>query len=505
MAALRRNLCANVITYPERVAPLAATTLIRQVETSLRELRTTGLGDRVQVVPLQQLSVRINAGDRSIGIGKSSDFPDLVHLRSAFSIQSPIMGLVHAVLFPSFLPMLTAKVVQARPYDILIATSRAARTAVQTLLDQACEDLSAAFSGIQIRRPRVEHVPLGIEDAFCDPLDKQSARKVLGVPPDALVLLYVGRFSDEYKANLTPLLSAFAELASDIPRLRLILAGSTAQSRSDLLFDLRPLGSLEERVTLIENFPRTLKKAIYSAADIFTSPVDNIQESFGLSLLEAMAASLPIVASDWSGYRDLVVHGQTGFLVETWIDSSIWPGAELLASSTPPPVTEGYIARSTVINVEQFTYFLRLLLENEDLRVRLGSAGRVRVLTHYLWSSVIDEYAALWEDQWQVYMATADCSRAKPRLRRAFEGYATAPVNPHAMIVQASQRALDSFRRTFPADKIGTDVLSSCVEAPICLSALCQRGDRVQTALRLLKTGYLRVVLEIQKSVNTSR
>ena len=57
------------------------------------------------------------------------------------------------------------------------------------------------------------------------------------------------------------------------------------------------------------------RKLALAAADLFCSPADNLQETFGLSVLEAMASSLPVVASDWNGYRDLVLHGSTGWLV----------------------------------------------------------------------------------------------------------------------------------------------------------------------------------------------
>lgn len=57
--------------------------------------------------------------------------------------------------------------------------------------------------------------------------------------------------------------------------------------------------------------------AVWKVADGFTSLSDNIQETFGLVVVEAMASGLPVVASDWNGYRDLVVPGETGWLVPT--------------------------------------------------------------------------------------------------------------------------------------------------------------------------------------------
>ena len=56
---------------------------------------------------------------------------------------------------------------------------------------------------------------------------------------------------------------------------------------------------------------------VWHAADLVVSLVDNIQETFGLVIVEAMASGLPVVATDWNGYRDLVVDGETGFLVPT--------------------------------------------------------------------------------------------------------------------------------------------------------------------------------------------
>ena len=56
-----------------------------------------------------------------------------------------------------------------------------------------------------------------------------------------------------------------------------------------------------------------IKRQALAAADIAVFLVDNPQETFGLAVVEAMAAGLPLVVSDWNGYRDLVRDGMDGF------------------------------------------------------------------------------------------------------------------------------------------------------------------------------------------------
>ena len=59
------------------------------------------------------------------------------------------------------------------------------------------------------------------------------------------------------------------------------------------------------------------RKIAWSSADIFSSLSDNFQETFGITPIEAMASGLPVVVSDWDGYRDSVRHGVEGYLVPT--------------------------------------------------------------------------------------------------------------------------------------------------------------------------------------------
>ena len=60
----------------------------------------------------------------------------------------------------------------------------------------------------------------------------------------------------------------------------------------------------EVQLHVLDGRGEKVRREIWSAADIFVSLVDNIQETFGLAPLEAMAAGLPTVVSDWDGFRD---------------------------------------------------------------------------------------------------------------------------------------------------------------------------------------------------------
>ena len=63
-----------------------------------------------------------------------------------------------------------------------------------------------------------------------------------------------------------------------------------------------------------------MKTHLYRAADIYVSLSDNLQETFGISIIEAMAAGLPVIASDINGYSELISHNETGCRIPvTWI------------------------------------------------------------------------------------------------------------------------------------------------------------------------------------------
>ena len=82
---------------------------------------------------------------------------------------------------------------------------------------------------------------------------------------------------------------------------------------------------IQDRTLILENFAEFLQSSIFAACDTFVSPVDSIHETFGIAVLEAMAHARPVIATTWSGYPDLVVDGETGFLLKTrWMPSDFY-------------------------------------------------------------------------------------------------------------------------------------------------------------------------------------
>ncbi len=121
-------------------------------------------------------------------------------------------------------------------------------------------------------------------------------------------LLFVGRL-DQRKGFPTAV-AAFARVATDRPDLRLIVAGD-GPDRSAV--DPLPV-DLRSRITLLGSVPNVDLPPIHAACDLFLGSAVG-GESFGVVLVEAMAAGSPTVASDIPGYREVIRDGIDGVLV----------------------------------------------------------------------------------------------------------------------------------------------------------------------------------------------
>ena len=124
-----------------------------------------------------------------------------------------------------------------------------------------------------------------------------------------------------------------------------------------------------------------LKYKTLAASDIFMSLSDNIQETFGLTPLEAMAAGKPVIVSDWNGYRSTVRDNKDGYRVNSY---SLGPGfGEDLAYQYMMNVIDydmyvGQSVMNVAIDVEDCINKLKILIEDKEKRVEFGINGKKR-------------------------------------------------------------------------------------------------------------------------------
>lgn len=129
------------------------------------------------------------------------------------------------------------------------------------------------------------------------------------VDPERPALLFVGRL--ERRKGLEPLVRAFTRLKAERPEVRLFVVGEGPErDRCQALLPAR----LRSDVVFLGRVAHDDKARFFASCDLFVAPALG-GESFGIVLLEAMAAGRPVVASDLPGYRSVVRDGLQGHLV----------------------------------------------------------------------------------------------------------------------------------------------------------------------------------------------
>ena len=303
-------------------------------------------------------------------------------------------------------------------YDALVCTSAAVRRMVRAATDWYADHLREAVGGDPRVRLRLETIPLGVDPVrFHPPSPGEQAvsRDALGVSPDEVCVLFVGRLSHHTKAHPFPLFAGCAAAAGRTGRaVHLVLAGWAANDAVLAAFrDGAAAFAPGVRVTFADGTDPGVRQVMWHAADVFASLSDNVQETFGLVVVEALASGLPVVASDWDGYRDLVTDGETGLLVPT----RMVHGAT--ADSLPRLVLEAHpyehflaeTSQAVAVDVPAAADALTRLVGDAAERRRLGANARRAALERFTWAEVVRRYEELWAEQ---EVVRAEVERTRP-------------------------------------------------------------------------------------------
>lgn len=290
-------------------------------------------------------------------------------------------------------------------WDAIICTSMAVRSVVEHQFDETETYLKRRFAARRVPRPQLPVIPLGIDcDQFARrPEWRKKWRDRYKVPDEGVVIMSMGRLSVFEKMHPVPLMIALERAARQTGKpIVLLMVGWFGERDTEAMHrEAAQAYAPSVQVEFPDGRDADLRYEIWSAADIFTLPVDNIQETFGLAPIEAMAAGLPVVCSDWNGFRDTVAHGETGLRVRTLM-SRAGSGrtiAERFEDGSDSYYQYlGFVHQRTSIDVRELSQSFETLIGNSELREQMGASGKSTASQLYDWSVVIPQYQALWSE-----------------------------------------------------------------------------------------------------------
>jgi len=222
---------------------------------------------------------------------------------------------------------------------------------------------------------KVQTIHNGIDLSAFRTTKNERLLESLGVDPNARSVVFVGRITRQ--KGLPYLLKAASKLPEDV---QLVLAAG-APDTPEILAEVKGLIeqlSKERKgvIWLNQQLTRQELIAVLSGATVFACP--SIYEPLGIVNLEAMACSVPVVATATGGIPEVVEDGKTGLLVPI----------EQLRDGSGTPIDEDRF-------VSDFATALNQMLDSDV--AGFGRAGRVRVENHFAWEKIAEETIAAYQ------------------------------------------------------------------------------------------------------------
>lgn len=348
-------------------------------------LRTIGVLHRPDVALAQQARMRLRSG------------------AAGFSLT----GITHTLSSPGTLETIAGLMAEPiMPWDALICTSSAGLGVLRSAFEAGADYLRWRTGGDStICLPQLPVIPLGIHtsDLRGSPEKRDTARVKLGIAEDEIAVLYAGRLSVAGKAHPFQMCDALRTVAERTgASIVLIQAGNFFNAAAEQAWrEATGVNLGKVRPIFINGGDQPTYQSGFEGADIFISLADSVQETFGLTPVEAMAAGLPVIVSDWNGYKETVRDGIDGFRIASWAPGDLGSEAMGFAFEMNQRNYDMQLSRmSTTVSVDPAQLVARIedLVVNPDLRRRMGCAGSVRAQTEYDWRIIYPRYLALWTE-----------------------------------------------------------------------------------------------------------
>jgi glycogen synthase len=246
--------------------------------------------------------------------------------------------------------------------DAIIAVSGATKNDIERLFNVDPAHVHVIHNGIDLHQYRR--------------LDSAGALKRYGIDPAKPYLLFIGRIARQ--KGFQHLLRAIQSMDRDFQIVLCAAAPDTPELAEEMRIAVERAQARRPGIIWIkEMVDQSAACELYSHAAVFICP--SIYEPFGIINLEAMACETAVVASAVGGIREVVVDGETGFLVPL----------EQMEQSPFEAINPERFARDLAERVNE-------LMKSPELRKQFGKAGRKRVEANFSWAAIAEKTKVLY-------------------------------------------------------------------------------------------------------------
>lgn len=336
-----------------------------------------------------------NAALRTLGVdlvmAQGAEGADLVHSHTWYAnfaghVASLLYGIPHVISAHSLEPLRPWKAEQLgggyRVSSFVEKTAYEAAAAIIAVSHGMKADILRSYPDVDPRKVHVIHNGIDVEKWHAPRTEeeRQVQKDVLerfAVDTERPTVMFVGRITRQ--KGLPYFLRAARLLAPEVQIILCAGAPDTPEIAAEVDGLVAELQSERSGVILIsEMLPQKEVAALLDAADVFITP--SVYEPLGIVNLEAMALGLPVVGTATGGIPDVIVDGETGFLV---------------------PIEQMDDGTGTPLNPEQFEKDMadRLMrvLSDPELAKRMGQAGLERARNEFSWEAIAEKTKALYE------------------------------------------------------------------------------------------------------------
>ncbi|HEY2569374.1 MAG TPA: glycogen synthase [Candidatus Udaeobacter sp.] len=262
-------------------------------------------------------------------------------------------------------------------YDFSLWVEKTALDMADAIVAVSGETKSDVECLFNVDPARVHVIHNGIDLEQYRKIDSIGALTRYGIDPNEPYILFVGRIARQ--KGFQHLLRAIQFMDPGFQIVLCAAAPDTPELQEEMRTAVERAKAQRPGVVWInEMVDQTATRELYSHAAVFVCP--SIYEPFGIINLEAMACETAVVASAVGGIKEVVVDGETGFLV---------PLEQAKEDSFEPTNPEKF-ARDLARRINQ-------LMKDKQLRQKFGKAGRKRVEEHFTWASIAQKTKALYE------------------------------------------------------------------------------------------------------------